>query len=105
MSIISQRDALQKAYADAVAAAEALPHEPPEYRQPIQAVRPDLTGVPTTTIVGAIGYSAATKKVSLETTNASGGTTGTLTLELDSLEAFAEALLSLSEEPEQGQGG
>jgi hypothetical protein len=55
-------------------------------------------GVPTPTAVGAVGYSAATKKATLETTNASGETTGWITLEADSIAAFAEALRSLLED-------
>lgn len=97
MSIISQENAKQAAYVAKLAEAEALPHQPPEYRQVIQATRNDLQGNPAQITVGAIAYNAAAKKLRLETTDSTGAVTGSISFEEDCLDKFSEALLGMKE--------
>jgi hypothetical protein len=95
MSVITNADAQQAAYENAVAAAEALPHQPPIYRQSVIVTRNDLQGNPTQAMVGAVVYDAQRKKIKLETTNDSGGVTGSVELEIDCVDAFFAALQAL----------
>jgi hypothetical protein len=101
MSIISQEDAKQAAYVAKLAEAEALPHQPPEYRQLVQVTRIDLQGSPAQMLAGAVVYNAAAKKIRLETTDPTGATTGSITFDTDCAGKFSEALLALQAEAEE----
>jgi hypothetical protein len=95
VSIISVENAKQSAYLAKLAEAETLPHQPPEYRQLVQATRNDLQGVPMQVVVGAVVYNAVSKKVRLETTDSVGAVTGSVAFDEDCVERFSEALLAL----------
>jgi hypothetical protein len=92
MSIIDQENSKQAAYEAAKAAAEALAHHPPAYQEPVIVVRSDLQGNPAPVTVGAVGYDAVAKKILLQTLNADGAPSGSISLEVDCAEPFREAL-------------
>jgi hypothetical protein len=98
MNIIESENARQAAYLAKLAEAEALPHQPPAYRQLIHVTRNDLQGSPMQIVAGAIVYDAASKTMRLETTDSVGAVTGSISFEEDCIDKFSDALLSLKAE-------
>jgi hypothetical protein len=103
MSIISQEDAKQAAYIAKLAEAEALPHQPPAYRQLVYVTRNDLQGNPAQTIAGAIVYDASAKTIRLETTDLVGSVTGSISFDPICAGKFSAALVALQAEEEDAE--
>jgi hypothetical protein len=101
MNVIDRENAKQAAYVAKLAEAEALPHQPPEYRALVRATRNDLQGSPAQITVGAVAYNAVSKKARLETLDLAGEITGSVLFDTDCVEHFAAALRTLLTEEAQ----